>query len=169
METDMDLASKFFTVFGLISTISAIFIFVYGVILWCRGIFPVLLRLGKGLAKYKIAIFATDPHGRELKKLLTASGLYRARNITSINPEGDPAEAEDATVLLVYWPDCTDRLEDIISRAHKDTRIIVYAPADQDNLDSNNVRMLRQKNNAVLTTFKGRLQGDLLLAMMTRK
>jgi hypothetical protein len=66
----------------------------YAISLWARGILPAILRLGNGLAKRKIALFAKNDNLASLKHLLTDSKLFREKNICEIAKAGDFGRAE---------------------------------------------------------------------------
>ena len=50
---------NFFEFYGFVSTFILTIILIVGMVLWFKGILPVLLRLGHGLAKGKIAIISS--------------------------------------------------------------------------------------------------------------
>jgi hypothetical protein len=54
-------------VVGIIETLILLIGIVYAISLWARGILPAVLRLGNGLAKRKIAIFAKNDSLTSLK------------------------------------------------------------------------------------------------------
>ena len=61
---------------GAIETIILIVGIVWAFVLWVRGILPVLVRVGNGLAKRKIIVFAKGDNMNSLTTLLTDSGLF---------------------------------------------------------------------------------------------
>lgn len=79
-----------------------------------RRILPVLLRLGKGLALRKIAIFADDKVQSELKGLLLESGIFYKRNVISICSLADLELSERASIFLVLWPSWGINIEQIL-------------------------------------------------------
>src|SRR5258708_14231858 len=96
---------NFWTVTGKIESVIFVVGITYAVSLWARGISPALLRLGNGLAKRKIAIFAKGDNSSSLKSLLLDSKLFNEKNIRLIGTPKDISSAESATMLLVYWHD----------------------------------------------------------------
>ena len=58
----MNNVKLFFDIIGYISTTLVVIAFIAGLVMWSRGIIPALLRLGKGLSKREIAIFAASDH-----------------------------------------------------------------------------------------------------------
>jgi len=74
---------------GSIETLVLIVGIVYAIVLWAKGISPALYRLGSGLAKRKIAIFAKGDNVASLKSLLTDSGLFKDKNICEIRKKED--------------------------------------------------------------------------------
>jgi len=64
-------------VVGAIDTVILLLAIFWTIALWARGILPAILRLGNGLAKRKIAIFAKNDNLTSLRHLLTDSQLFR--------------------------------------------------------------------------------------------
>src|SRR3989338_11262109 len=100
---------------GVIETIVLVVGIIWGFILWTRGVFPALYRLGNGLAKRKIAVFAKGDNVNSLKTLLTDSGLFREKNIFAITKTEDLGCADNASVYLVHWHDCSDDMDEILA------------------------------------------------------
>jgi len=63
-----------------------------------------VLRLGNGLAKRKIAIFARGENSSSLKKLLIDSKLFQDKNIREIGKREDIGRAQSAMVFLFFGP-----------------------------------------------------------------
>ncbi|MDP3697856.1 MAG: hypothetical protein Q8R55_07690, partial [Candidatus Taylorbacteria bacterium] len=99
---------KILAIVGSVETLFLIIGFVFAFILWARGISPALWRLGNGLAKRKIAIFAKNDNLLSLKRLLLDSKLFNEKNIRGITKKEDIGTAEQATLYLVFWHDCAD-------------------------------------------------------------
>jgi hypothetical protein len=87
---------------GTLETLVLIGGIAYAVTLWARGVIPALLRLGNGLAKRKIAIFAKGDNMSSLTDLLADSKLFRKKNICEIKKKQDVGRAEGASVYLVF-------------------------------------------------------------------
>src|SRR5689334_1021782 len=109
----MSTIQAIFALIGTAETLILLATLLYGVVLWSRGVFPALLRLGNGLAKRNIAIFATAENGASLSRLLLDSGLFKAKNILELARSQDIGVAERASVYLVFWPDWADRIGEI--------------------------------------------------------
>jgi len=139
----------------------------YGVLLWTRGIFPALLRLGNGLAKRNIAIFATAENSASLRQLLLDSGLFKAKNILEIARPEDIGVAERATVYLVFWHDWADRIGEILNKKPDGCALIVYAPRDRGPIPENLMKELDGHRHTAVTNFRGRLLNDIVTAMIT--
>ena len=101
---------------GYASTAIIIIAAIVAIVLWVQGIAPVLIRLGNGLAKRKIAIFAQGDALTTVESLLLESRLFRKRNILRIASDGDFGIAEQATLYLVYWPHWKDSVEEILQQ-----------------------------------------------------
>ncbi len=152
---------------GYISTIIVLVAVITGAIIWIRGISPVLYRLGNGLAKRKIAIFAKGDNAVSLKSLLTDSKLFRQKNIFEITSEEDIGRAEEASVYLVYWHDWADDISEILNQKPDKCAMVVYAPYDKGKIPDEQMKNLDGKRHTAVTNFRGRLLNDIVTAMIT--
>lgn len=134
---------------------------------WAKGIFPAVLRLGNGLAKRKIALFAKPNDSESLKALLTDSGLFDAKNIISITSSNDIGKAEQATLFLVYWPDWSNEIDSILRKKTDGTALIVYAPISNGRVPDEISSKINSHRNSILTNFRGRLLNDIVASMIT--
>ncbi len=69
----LDWVGQFLGLVGLVETALGLIVIVCGIVAWVRGIRPALIRLGNGLSKRKIAIFAKGDAFRSLESLLLDS------------------------------------------------------------------------------------------------
>ncbi|MEK9174391.1 MAG: hypothetical protein AAB725_00260 [Patescibacteria group bacterium] len=152
---------------GAVDTIILIIGFIWAIVLWARGVSPALYRLGNGLAKRKIAIFAKNDNISSLKSLLCDSGLFRQKNIFEITNNGDLGKAEDASVYLVYWHDWADDINQILDSKPDKCALVVYAPYDKDRIPNEQMKNLDGKRHSAVTNFRGRLLNDIVTAMIT--
>jgi len=163
----METAKLILDWFGYVSTVIVIFTSIAACVLWVRGVMPVLIRLGHGLSKRKIAIFAKGDSLVSLENLLHDSKLFNRVNVLKIPDEGDFGIAEDATVFLVYWPDWKDQMGKILDHKVDSTALIVYAPQEQGPIPSEVMHLLEKKRNVVVNNFRGRLLNDIVASMIT--
>ncbi|MBI2448147.1 hypothetical protein HYV44_01105 [Candidatus Microgenomates bacterium] len=152
---------------GTIETIVLVIGFIWAIILWIKGISPALYRLGNGLAKRKIAIFAKNDNISSLKSLLCDSGLFRDKNIFEITNSGDVGKAEEASVYLVYWHDWADDINQILDKKPDKCALVVYAPYDKGRIPDEQMKKLDGKRHSAVTNFRGRLLNDIVTAMIT--
>src|ERR1700722_12287706 len=131
MDTTYQALLTFITVIGIIDTIILILGIIYAVVLWGRGIAPVLFRLGNGLARRKIALFAKGDALSSLEHLLKDSKLFRDKNIIKITAAGDIGRAEGATVYLVHWPGWATDIDAILTAKPDQCALVVYAPYNE--------------------------------------
>src|SRR5437763_1174812 len=110
----METILKILAVVGLAETLLLIVGFVAAAILWAKGISPALWRLGNGLAKRKIAIFAKGDNLGSIKHLLIDSKLFNGKNIYEITKIEDIGRSEHATMYLVVWHDWAEDIEEIL-------------------------------------------------------
>ena len=140
---------------------------IWGLILWARGVLPAIIRLGNGLAKRRIAIFAKGDNLSSLKSLLADSNLFNEKNICEISKVEDIGRAEQASVYLVYWQDWTDEYKKILDKKPDGCALIIYAPTSGGRIPDGDMHELDTKRNATVTNFRGRLLNDIVTAMIT--
>lgn len=154
-------------ILGYISTIIVVIASIIVVIECIKGVLPALIRLGNGLAKRKIAIFARSDTLSSLTALLVDSGLILKDNVIKITKEDDFGKAEEATLLLVYWPEWKDKMLDIRNIKKDGEALVVYAPRSTGLIPENIMSELDTKRNVTVVNFRGRLLNDIVTAMIT--
>jgi hypothetical protein len=152
---------------GYPATIVLILTILYGVYLWARGIAPALIRLGNGLARRKIAIFAKGDVCASLHSLLQDSKLFRHTNLIQIRSEGDIGKAEPASVFLIHWPDFEKAIDQIIAQKRDATALILYAPPGSGRVPDEIMAKVNGVRNATVVNLRGRLMNDIVLSMIT--
>lgn len=155
------------SIVGVIESVIFIAGIAWAVSLWFKGILPVLLRLGNGLAKRKIGIFAKSDNQNSLKHLIMDSGLFSSKNIYEISKAEDIGRAEKASIYLVYWPDWAEDITKILEKKADNCALVVYAPSDKGRIPENVMKMLDGNRNSSVTNFRGRLLNDIVTAVMT--
>jgi len=163
----MDIILQILAIIGVIDTIILVSVSIYGIILWVKGIIPAVYRLGNGLAKRKIAIFAKGDNAVSLKNLLTDSKLFRQKNIFEITSREDIGKAEEASVYLVYWHDWINDILEIINQKPDKYAMVIYAPYDKGEIPDEQMKVLDGKRHTTVTNFRGRLLNDIVTAMIT--
>jgi hypothetical protein len=144
----------------LLAILFTVFVFV-------RGIAAALWRLGNGLARRKIALFAKGNNVSSLKSLLVDSKLIRARNIIEITTAKDIDKAEAASIYLVFWHDWIDDLDAILAKKPDQCALVVYAPYDGEPIPADKMKKLDGKRHTAVTNFRGRLLNDMVTSMIT--
>ncbi len=132
---------------------------------WFRGILPVIKRLGLGLSKRNIAIFAKSDNFNSLKDLLTDSALFQPKNIFAITQEGDIGKAEQATIYLVHWDDWGAGYKQILEKKSDQCALIIYAPPRA--IPPEIMSALDKHRNTIVVNFRGRLLNDIVTTMIT--
>jgi hypothetical protein len=148
---------------------SAVFIagVIWAVVLYAKGIFPAIVRLGNGLAKRKIAVFAKGDNLASVKNLLIDSKLFKEKNICEIAKRDDIGRAESATVFLVLWHDWANDMTEILRGKSDAFPLIVYAPYEKGKIPDDEMRRLDDTRHTTVTNFRGRLLNDILVSMIT--
>jgi hypothetical protein len=152
---------------GALETILFIGGIIYAVALWAKGVLPALLRLGNGLAKRKIALFAKGDNVASLRNLLMDSKLFKASNITEISKREDVGRAESATLFLVFWHDWAGDIAEILKIKSDQCALVVYAPYDKGRIPDEQMKNLDAKRHSAVTNFRGRLLNDIVASMIT--
>jgi len=151
---------------GYFTSVIVLFGALYAVYLYARGIAPVLFRLGNGLAKRKIAIFAKGNVAGSLEDLLKDSKLFRHTNLIVVQHDGDIGRAEAASVFLVHWPDWTQSIDRILAQKKDQTAMILYAPPG-NSVPAGIMAQINDLRNTTLVNLRGRLMNDVVLSMIT--
>lgn len=152
---------------GTVSTVIVIITAISAFVLWVRGITPALIRLGNGLAKRQIALFAKPENAESIKNLLLDSKLFKEKNIHIITKADDIGRCEQTTMYLVYYPDWQDHMDEILSKKPDKCALIVYQPYDQGRIPDDQMRKMDGKRHTAVTNFRGRLLNDIVASMIT--
>lgn len=139
---------------------------ILGIYAWLKGILPALIRLGNGLSKRKIAIFAKGDNLKSLQDLLEDSKLFDKKNIIGISSTSDFGRAERATLFLIFWDDWQDKIDEILRAKKDNTALVVYAPK-QNSIPPDKFIELNSKRNVMVANFRGRLLNDIVVSLMT--
>lgn len=140
---------------------------IYAAALWAKGVLPALLRLGNGLAKRKIALFAKGDNVPSLRNLLMDSKLFKAKNICEITKKEDIGRAKSATMFLVFWHDWANDIDEILSKKSDECALVVYAPSDKGRIPDAEMMKLDGRRHTAVTNFRGRLLNDIVASMIT--
>jgi hypothetical protein len=152
---------------GWVTAVLFLLALALGIYTWFRGILPALIRLGNGLAKRKITIFAKGDHFTSLKDLLVDSKLFKAKNIIQVSTKNDFGRAEQSTLYLVFWPDWQIELTEILQSKKDGHALIVYAPQEFGFIPKEQMSDLSSRRNVMITNFRGRLLNDIVVSMIT--
>lgn len=151
----------------VITAISVI-TFLYLGFLWFQGVLPVMLKIGNGLAKGKIAIFARGDNLVSLRSLLLDTGLFREKNFLNISNNGDIGRAENADLYLVFWHDWQNNIDDILKLKKDRFPLIVYAPQNLGFIPREELNKINGTRNTTVANFRGRLLSDIFMSLITR-
>lgn len=155
----------FFVVVGGVTTLASLVVLIYTAFLIIKGIFPVLYRLGLGLSKRKIVVFAEEYY-EDLKALLVDSKIFQEDNIIKIDKKSIK-KAESATLLLVHWKSFKSEIDQILKIKKDSAAMIVYAPQDEGKIESNVLEKINMERNSIIVNLRGRLLNDILVCMIT--
>lgn len=157
----------FFSVVGCISTCIMLLGSVISIILFFRGILPIWYRLGVGLSKRKIAIFATNECDN-IAEFVLRSNLFPRKNIIRVGSNNITiASDSNATLYLVYWPEFCDNIQRVIDMKAYSTALIVYAPHSGGPIPRDILERIDREPNSIVVQFRGRLLNDILTSIIT--
>ena len=122
-------------------------------------------RIGRGLAKRKIAIFA-EAQFEELKHLLVDSRMIKEKNISKIGP-GEIGRAQSCSLYLVHYAPFKDKIEEILARKRDSDALIVYAPPGEGRVEPEIMTKVNEQRNSTVVNFRGRLLNDIFTSMVT--
>jgi hypothetical protein len=163
----MDTSLKILTIIGYFDACIIIATIIWAIVLWAKGISPALFRLGNGLARRKIAVFAKNDNLSSLENLLLGSSLFYKKNILGITKKDDVGIAEGATLFLVFWHDCSEFIDEILQKKPDSCALIVYAPRNLGPIPEDQMIKLDGHRNTAVSNFRGRLLNDIVTAMIT--
>lgn len=155
----------FFIIIGGISTFVVIISLMYIIFLTIKGVFPVWYRLGIGLSKRKIAIFAEEEFN-SLKDILVDSKIFYDKNIVKIDKRSIK-KADSISLLLIHWKCFENEIEDILEIKKDSDALIIYAPQDEGFIEREKLNKLNLQRNVIIVNFRGRLLNDILTSMIT--
>jgi len=155
----------FFVIVGGLSTLLAFLIAVYTLFLVIKGILPVWYRLGLGLSKRKIAIFA-EKEFENLRDMLIDSKIFKTSNIFKIDKQSIK-KANSITLFLIHWKSFNKEIDEILSMKNDSDALIIYAPQSEGFIDKDILERLNLERNTIIVNFRGRLLNDILTSMIT--
>lgn len=155
----------FFIIIGGITTFVAIVSTMYTIFLILKGVFPVWYRLGKGLSRREIAIFAEEEF-ESLKDTLIDSKIFSKKNIVKIDRKSIK-KANSISLLLIHWKCFENEIDNILDIKEDSDALIIYAPQDEGFIEKEILKKLNLQRNTIIVNFRGRLLNDILTSMIT--
>ncbi len=152
---------------GYISTIIVLIGVVIAIYAFAKGIAPVLWRLGIGLSRRKIAVFA-DSQFEDLEALLVDSGLFQKSNVIQIT-KSSLKKAEAYNLFLVHYKAFEDEMEKILAMKQDATALIVYSPQEDGFINPTYMAKINAHRNATVVNLRGRLLNDVLVSIITTR
>lgn len=156
---------KFVGIIDAILSLIGIGAILFGIYIWYRGIGVPVYRLGNGLARRKVYVLANEGNARSVSELLINSRLFQKNNIIKITTREDFGRAEGKSLYVVRFEDWSDNLDEILGLKKNGAFMVVFAPDIR--IPDEYMDKIKIHSNIAITNFRGRLIGDVLLAMMT--
>lgn len=155
--------NPFFVLVSGVSILWALLSVAVTAYLFFKGVLPVLWRLGLGLSKRKIAVFAEDEF-EDLRAMLVDSRLFKESNIVRIT-KASIRKAEGCDMFLMQWATFSSVIESILEIKRDSTALIAYARPRE--IPDDMMAKINQHRNVTVVNFRGRLLNDILVSMIT--
>lgn len=160
----------FVNIVGVLTTVFAICLFIWAVISWILGVYPLFLRLGFGRWSRKISIVANDDMFSSLETDLVDTGVFRKKNIYQIKTD-TLSKVRETTLALVHYQSFTeDQIKTILSNKKSNAGFIFYFPEFTPPSVVISPEMMRAINNQQFTTIvnmRGRLINDIITTLLS--
>lgn len=160
----------FIKVVGISTTVFAVGLFIWAIISWSMGIFPLFLRLGFGRWSRKIAIIADDENYSSLKTDLVDTGIFREKNIYQIK-NNTLAKVKETTLALVHYQSFSkDEIEMILSNKKSNAGFIFYFPEfvpGQNMIPIETVKLINNEQFTTVVNMRGRLMNDIVVTLLS--
>lgn len=155
---------------GVITTLFGIVLFVWAVVSWILGVYPLFLRLGFGRWRRKIAIVANDDTYNSLKIDLIDTGVFREENIYQIKKDTLSKVKETTLALIHYQSFDENEIKSILSYKKSNAGFIFYFPEFTPPTLVIPPNMMKEINNQQFTTIvnmRGRLINDIVTTLLS--
>lgn len=160
----------FIDVIGVLTTLFAIALFIWAIISWSMGVFPLFLRIGFGRWSRKIRIVASDEAYGSLKTDLIDTGIFREKNIDQITNKS-LAKVKNSSLVLVHYQSFTkEEIKTIISYKKSSAGFVFYFPEFSPPENVISKEMMKIINNEQFTTvvnMRGRLINDIVTTLLS--
>lgn len=166
----LNLLTVIVDIVGVLTTVFAICLFIWAVISWALGVYPLFLRLGFGRWGRRIAIVANDDMFSTLRTDLIDTGVFRAKNIYQIKAN-TLSKTRDCTLALVHYQSFTeDQIKTILSNKKSNAGFIFYFPEFTPPSVVISSEMMKSINSQQFTTIvnmRGRLINDIVITLLS--
>lgn len=166
----LNFLTVFVNIVGALTTIFAICLFVWAIISWTLGVYPLFLRLGFGRWSRKIAIVSNDNMYSSLKTDLVDTGVFREKNIYQIKEDALSKIKETTLALVHYQSFSEDQIKIILSYKKSNAGFIFYFPEFTPPSIVISPEMMKAINNEQFTTIvnmRGRLINDIVTTLLS--
>ena len=154
-----------FVCVGGLTTLLAVVGLLWTTVLIARGLLPIWIRLGMGLAKRKIAILAKE-EADDLSDILVDSRLFNAENIMQVGAQSIK-KAESATIILVHWKPFEAKIDEILEVKRDSDALVIYAPQHEGPIPDEDMARLAAQRHTIIVNFRGRLLNEIYTTMIT--
>lgn len=157
-------------IIGILVTVFSIGLFIWAVISWCLGIFPLFLRLGFGRWRRKIAIVASDEKYSLLKSDLVDTGIFREKNIYQITKDS-LAKIKDVTLGLIHYQSFSEvEIQTILANKKANAGFIFYFPEftpPTTIIPPDIMKTINDQQFTTIVNMRGRLINDIVTTLLS--
>lgn len=160
----------FIDIIGVLTTLFAITLFIWAIISWSMGVFPLFLRIGFGRWSRKIRIAAGDEAYGSLKTDLIDTGIFREKNIDQITNKSLAKIKNSSLVLVHYQSFSEEEIKTILSYKKSSAGFVFYFPEFSPPENVISKEMMKIINNEQFTTvvnMRGRLINDIVTTLLS--
>jgi len=161
----------FIDIVGIFTTVVAILIFIWVIISWIIGAYPIFYRIGFGRWSRKITIAANSEMYNTLKTDLVDTGIFREKNISPQITNQSFSKIKKASLVLIHYQSFTeDEIKTILSYKQAHSGFVFYFPefSQPDNIIPK--EMMKAINNEQFSTIvnmRGRLMNDIVTTLLS--
>lgn len=160
----------FIDIIGVLTTLFAITLFIWAIISWSMGVFPLFLRIGFGRWSRKIRIAAKNETYENLRTDLIDTGIFREKNIDQITNKSLAKIKNSSLVLVHYQSFSEEEIKTILSYKKSSAGFVFYFPEFSSPENVISKEMMKIMNNEQFTTvvnMRGRLINDIVTTLLS--
>ena len=138
---------------------------------WAFGLATPIWRLGLGLRRRKIAIASDADSFSSLKADLTATRIFREKNIKHITKDHLATVKNHSLIIVHYNSFCAEEIKQMLNSKESISGMIFYFPefdpASGNRIPNEMIQEIGKRENTTVVNFRGRLLNDIINTIIT--